>query len=143
MWKTTILIPMNNWIQRGKRIEQLCPKRHAIIETSTVIAFGELSPPPVGRNREPRMVGCTTTRRSPNQNLPCRATPIVPIVLQAPTARVQEDTTNITISADKDVIRRARAAARRQGRSLDDVLRDTLVRLAGATSCDAIAAEFL
>jgi hypothetical protein len=64
-------------------------------------------------------------------------------VLQAPTARVQEDTTNITISADKDVIRRARAAARRQGRSLDDVLRDTLVRLAGATSCDAIAAEFL
>ncbi len=50
---------------------------------------------------------------------------------------------NLTISADEDVIRRARAAARRQGRSLNDVLRETLERLAGAKSRDAVADEFL
>ena len=50
---------------------------------------------------------------------------------------------NLTISADEDVIRRARAAARLQGRSLNDVLRETLERLAGAKSRDAVADEFL
>ncbi|MCB9739800.1 MAG: MerR family transcriptional regulator [Deltaproteobacteria bacterium] len=50
---------------------------------------------------------------------------------------------NLTISADEDVIRRARAAARRQGRSLNDVLRETLERLAGARSREAVADEFL
>ena len=49
----------------------------------------------------------------------------------------------MTITADEEVIRRAREAARRQGRSLNDVLRETLERLAGARSRDAVADEFV
>ncbi len=36
---------------------------------------------------------------------------------------------NITLSADKDVVRRARDAARRQGKSLNQVVRDYLALL--------------
>jgi hypothetical protein len=50
---------------------------------------------------------------------------------------------NLTLSADADVIRRAREAAHRQGRSLNDLIREQLEQLAGVRSGDANAVEFL
>lgn len=44
---------------------------------------------------------------------------------------------NITLSADEATIERARAAARRQGRSLNDMVRDYLQALAATNSLDS------
>lgn len=49
---------------------------------------------------------------------------------------------NLTLSADDEIIRRAREAARRQGRSLNDLVREMLERLAGKPAGDADAEEF-
>jgi hypothetical protein len=51
------------------------------------------------------------------------------------------DRSNVTISADADVIRRARDAARRQGTTLNDMLRRYLQILAGRGSENRAADE--
>lgn len=50
---------------------------------------------------------------------------------------------NLTLSADAQIIERARAAAEKQGRSLNDLLREQLERLAGMHAGPDAAAEFL
>ncbi|MBI5610335.1 MAG: MerR family transcriptional regulator [Deltaproteobacteria bacterium] len=49
---------------------------------------------------------------------------------------------NLTLSADDEVVRRARLAASRQGRSLNDLMREHLERLAGMNAGAEIASEF-
>ncbi len=49
---------------------------------------------------------------------------------------------NLTLSADDEVVRRARLAASRQGRSLNDLMREHLERLAGMNTGAEIASEF-
>ena len=49
---------------------------------------------------------------------------------------------NITLAADEDLIRRARRAARAQGRSLNDLIREHLRQIAG-TQTDSSPSERL
>lgn len=49
---------------------------------------------------------------------------------------------NITLSADQDLIERARRYAAEHGTSLNQLIRDHLERLVGDTPRDAAAAEF-
>ena len=49
---------------------------------------------------------------------------------------------NLTLSADDEVVRRARLAASRQGRSLNDLMREHLERLAGMNAGAETASEF-
>ncbi len=48
---------------------------------------------------------------------------------------------NITLSADPELIRAAREAARKQGRSLNDMIREYLKSLSGAGANDDAADE--
>ena len=48
---------------------------------------------------------------------------------------------NLTLSADAELIRAAREAARKQGRSLNDMIREYLKSLSGAGSGADAAAE--
>ncbi len=50
---------------------------------------------------------------------------------------------NLTLTADDEVIRRARLAAQKQGRSLNDWMREQIERLAGTHAGGDVAAEFL
>ena len=50
---------------------------------------------------------------------------------------------NITISVDEDLARRAREVARRQGSSLNALIRQYLESLAGVTPGEAVAEELL
>lgn len=51
--------------------------------------------------------------------------------------------TNITISIDDELVRRAREVARRQGSSLNALIRQYLESLAGMTPGEAVADELL
>jgi hypothetical protein len=49
---------------------------------------------------------------------------------------------NLTLSVDEKLVERARATARQQGTSLNQLIRDYLEQLAGQGSGDEILAEF-
>lgn len=50
---------------------------------------------------------------------------------------------NLTLTADDEVVRRARLAAQKQGRSLNDWMREQIERLAGTHTGADVADEFL